>query len=203
MVELNQTHDTFLSDKYFLENDYDDKITLKTNKFQKIDELNKNLTRLQKEVVYALRYRNEIKLVDLGVKDQLDLNFMIEVEPEVFFSPLVFCVAAGFLEGLQIMIHNVTLDLHLTDSQTGCNAFWFGAFYNRLACMKFLAARGIDIYNKHKVSGANALHIAVQKKHYGIVEMLVQSGYELNHLMKDGISALQIASSDLSSFGII
>ena len=98
---------------------------------------------------------------------------MIEVEPGVSFSPLTFCVAAGFPEGIEVLLKNKTLDINLTDPKSGCNAFWFGAYYNRIACMKLLAARGIDIYNKHKVSGANALHIAAFRNHFDIVDLLV------------------------------
>ena len=69
MVKFQQSHDSFVSEKYFVENEYDDEKTLKTNKFLKVESLNNDLSRLQKEVAYALRYRNKFKLVDLGVED--------------------------------------------------------------------------------------------------------------------------------------
>lgn len=69
--------------------------------------------------------------------------------------------------------------------------------------MRVLAASGIDIYNKHNTTGTNALHVAVQRRHWHIVRMLAESGYDMNRLAKGGLSALIIASSDKNAFNAI
>ena len=61
---------------------------------------------------------------------------------------------------MQVLVRNPTIDIEVTQPETGVNAFWIASFYGHGAVMKVLAERGIDIFNKNKNTGANALHIA-------------------------------------------
>ena len=62
--------------------------------------------------------------------------------------------------------------------------------------MGILAQGGIDIYNSHKNTQSNALHVACQRKHYHVARMLAESNYDMNKLMQGNLSALIIASKD-------
>ena len=55
---------------------------------QAIKTTNSHLTKLQKEIFYAIKYSDVDKLFDLGAHDQTDINFMIEVENDIEYSPL-------------------------------------------------------------------------------------------------------------------
>lgn len=68
--------------------------------------------------------------------------------------------------------------------------------------MGLLANANIDILNCTKATQSNALHVAVQRKHYEIAKMLVKSGYPLNNLMKGGISALIVCAHDQDAFQV-
>ena len=50
--------------------------------------------------------------------------------------------------------------------------------------MTLLAEAGINILGKHKDTESNALHVAMERKHYNIVQMLVQSNYPLDDMKK-------------------
>ena len=63
--------------------------------------------------------------------------------------------------------------MNAVEKDSGCNAFWFAAYYGRGKVMKLLAEAGIDVLNEHKTTQANALHVAVQRNHLRIVELLV------------------------------
>lgn len=56
--------------------------------------------------------------------------------------------------------------------------------------MQLLAEAGINILNKHKETGSNALHVAIERKHPDIVRMLIESGFPLENTKKDGVTAL-------------
>lgn len=37
----------------------------------------------------AIKYEDHNKLWDLGAKSEIDLNFMIEIEPKKFYHPII------------------------------------------------------------------------------------------------------------------
>ena len=83
------------------------------------------------------------------------------------------------------------------------NAFWFAAFFGRGKCLNLLAEAGINILTKHKDTRANALHVAVERKHHRVVDMLVNSGFPLDLKMQGGLTALIIGThikDDLKDF---
>jgi len=61
----------------------------------------------------------------------------------------------------------------------GINAFWIAAFYGNIEVMKSLVDRGADIFARNH-NGSNALHIAVKKNNFSIVQALVNIKYPLN-----------------------
>ena len=121
---------------------------------------------------------------DVGAGEQIDLNFLIEVKPGVFYPPVIYSAALGDAPIMKIIIANRTLELNVVDEKTGCNAFWFASLYGRAECMTLLAEAGINILGKHKDTESNALHVAMERKHYNIVQMLVQSNYPLDEMKK-------------------
>ena len=50
--------------------------------------LNKHLTKMEKEIYLAIKYGDSNKLRDLGGGEQLDLNFSIEIEKDLFYYPI-------------------------------------------------------------------------------------------------------------------
>jgi len=124
--------------------------------------LNRGLTKLQKEVHMAIKYQDDLKLKDIG-GDRIDVNFLIEIEQGVFYPPIILATVYGFAEGLKILLSNPMIDIEAIDQKTGCNSFWFGAYYDRGECMTLLAQKGINIYNQHKETKSNALHVAIER----------------------------------------
>ena len=70
------------------------------------------------------------------------------------------------------------MNINKTDKY-GINAFWIAAFYGNIEVMKSLVDRGADIFARNH-NGSNALHIAVKKNNFSIVQALVNIKYPLN-----------------------
>ena len=54
----------------------------------------------------------------------------------------------------------------------------------------------------HKITKANALHVAVERRHTQIVQMMVASAYPLDLVRDGGLTALIIGSRDRESVKI-
>ena len=67
-----------------------------------------------------------------------------------------------------MMLENVTLDINVEDEEFKCNAFWFACWYGRGEAINLLANSGINILNTNKITGNNALHVAIIKDHHHI-----------------------------------
>jgi len=65
-----------------------------------------------------------------------------------------------------------------------------------------LAEAGIDVLNKHSKTSTNALHVAMQRKHYLVAKLLAQSHFPLDLNMRGGLTALIIAAHDPDSFNV-
>ena len=100
-------------------------------------------------------------MLDLGVHDQTNINFLIEIEPRSFFPALVVVASLGHIDVLEIMLKNPSLDLDMVDPKHGCNAFWYASFYGKTHVMRILAEAGIDVLCKDKLTHANALHVSI------------------------------------------
>jgi ankyrin repeat protein len=70
------------------------------------------------------------------------------------------------------------VNINKTDKY-GINAFWIAAFYGNIEVMKRLVERGADIFARNQ-NGSNALHIAVKKNNFSIVQALANIKYPLN-----------------------
>lgn len=90
----------------------------------------------------------------------------------------------------------------MCEEHYGVNAFWYAAFFGRGKCIRLLAEAGIDILSKHKETGASALHVAVERKHHRVVDMLVDSGYPLDLKRQGGLTALIIGSRFKDDVGV-
>ena len=77
-----------------------------------------------------------------------------------------------------MMLSNKNVNINKTDKY-GINAFWIAAFYGNIEVMKSLVDRGADIFARNH-NGSNALHIAVKKNNFSIVQALVNIKYPLN-----------------------
>jgi hypothetical protein len=56
----------------------------------------------------------------------------------------------------------------VVDEETGVNSFWLAAYYGKGECMGLLADAGINILNTHSVTKSNALHVAIERKHFEV-----------------------------------
>ena len=132
----------------------------------------------------------------------IDLNFKIEVEKEIFYTPLMYAAALGRADCLRVLVRNPILDLNAEDEKSGANAFWTAAFYGRGECMGILSEAGIDILSTNKHTKTNALHLAIERKHYNIAKMLIESKFPLNDRKDGGLTALILAARDKGAYQV-
>ena len=92
------------------------------------------------------------------------------------------------------MLGNRTLDINITDCDTGINAFWIACLYGHGRVMHDLASHGIDIFTRNHLN-IDALHLAVMRNHISIVEMLVSGEFPLDHETEDGMTPLMLAAA--------
>jgi ankyrin repeat protein len=60
--------------------------------------------------------------------------------------------------------------------------------------MKILAEAGANVFQVHKKTKANALHVAIQRKHFNIAEILIKSNFPVNEGNKGGVTPLMLAA---------
>ena len=101
----------------------------------------------------------------------------------------------GVGECLIEILKNPSLQIDIQHPKSGCNSFWFASFFGKSNAMTLLAKAGIDVLNKNKKTGDNALHIAMRNRHYDVVKMLINSNFPITKNTNDGISALIIGAS--------
>ena len=118
----------------------------------------------------GILYDDFVKLDVAGVREIKDINFLMEVTKGHYYTPLMFAAVKGSSDAIKILVENQSIDINLRDRKTGVNAFWLAAFYGRGNCLRILAEAGSDIMVKHKISGANAVHIAILRGHFNIVK---------------------------------
>ena len=99
---------------------------------------------------------------------------------------------------LQMLFQNKRTKAEVCDQETGVNAFWFAAYYGHGGAVSFLANKGLNIFVKHRQSNSNALHIAIQRKHYDIALQLIKSNFPVNEVNNGGMSALLLVAKDKS-----
>ena len=99
-----------------------------------------------------------------------------------------------------MLLQNKSLNINAVDKQNKCNAFWFAAQYGQSESIVQLAEAGIDVLNKHHKTATNALHVAMQRKHFHIAKILAQSQFPLDLNMRGGLTALIVAAHDPNSF---
>ena len=100
------------------------------------------------------------------------------------------------------MVTCPNIDVDIKDEQTGTNAFWLAAFYGRGEVLAVLANVGANILIKHPETKSNALHVAIERKHFMVAKMLIQSKFPVNDVKKGGITPLILISRDKSKDAI-
>jgi ankyrin repeat protein len=90
----------------------------------------------------------------------------------------------------------------VVDNKTGTNAFWIACFYGRGECVGILANAGIDIFNKHTETNSNGLHVAIERKHYEVANMLISSKYPLEEKKKGGLTPLLLSARDKDAYSV-
>ena len=125
-------------------------------------------------------------LVDLDCGDEADLNFFM-VKDGIDICPLHAAASKGSIKVLEIILENKFLNINLRN-QAGLNAFWIACSYRNGEAMRMLANKGIDMMVKSD-EDVNPLHLAVKKNYPELVEMMLESGYPLDHETKQGMTA--------------
>ena len=90
----------------------------------------------------------------------------------------------------------------MVDEKTGTNSFWIACFYGRGECVGLLANAGVNLFNKHKETQSNGLHVAIERKHYEVANMLISSRYPLEELKKGGLTPLLLSARDTNAFSV-
>jgi len=164
--------------------------------------LNKHLTKMEKELYLAIKYGDSNKLRDLGGGEQIDLNFNIEIEKNLFYYPIQLAAAIGEADCLKVILENQQTKIDVVDNQTGTNAFWVACFYGRGECVGLLANAGVDIFNKHSETSSNGLHVAIERKQYEVANMLISSKYPLEEKKKGGLTPLLLSARDKDAYSV-
>jgi ankyrin repeat protein len=164
--------------------------------------LNKHLTKMEKEIYLAIKYGDANKLRDLGGGEQLDLNFSIEIEKDLFYYPIQLAAAIGEAECLKLILENNQTQVDVVDNKTGTNAFWVACFYGRGECVSLLANAGVNLFNKHKETNSNGLHVAIERKHYEVANMLISSKFPLEDKKNGGLTPLLLSARDKDAYSV-
>ena len=88
--------------------------------------------------------------------------------------------------------------MDIIDPVTGTNAFWIAAFYGRGATLAVLAEAGINLFVVHNKTKSNALHVAIERKHFGVASMLVKSNFPVWDTKEGGFSPLMLLGKETS-----
>ena len=70
----------------------------------------------------------------MGLKDSFNNNFMVEIQNNKKYSPLMIAAVCGRKEIIELMVRNKTTDVDVTEKITGVNAFWLAARYGHGDC---------------------------------------------------------------------
>ncbi len=92
-------------------------------------------------LLVAVESNDKRRFISLGGATTTNLNFTVSTDG-VFL--LMIAAAKGFVEIIELMSQNSTLDVSKTDAN-GVNAFFIAAWYNRLEAMRILISMGCDI----------------------------------------------------------
>ena len=68
--------------------------------------------------------------------------------------------------------------------------------------MSILANAGINLFNKHKETNSNGLHVAIERKHYEVAINLIASKYPLEEKKKGGLTPLLLSSRDKDAYSV-
>ena len=64
--------------------------------------MNNHLTKIEKEIYLSIKYGDPDKLKD--IMEQIDMNFLIEVERDQFFLPVHLAAARGETECMEVLL---------------------------------------------------------------------------------------------------
>ena len=149
--------------------------------------INNSLIKQQDDIMHAIEMLNYSMFIDIGASEDTNVNFFKMINGTQF-SPLMAAAAKGSEEIVRLILLNKTLDINLENEQ-GVNAFWTACFFGHGNIMRTLADHGIDILSRNK-ENVNVLHLATEKNHIKIVEMLLQSSFSLTDETNTGMTAL-------------
>ena len=135
----------------------------------------------------------------LNAHSLLNLNFHIEIKKDKLYYPIVLAASKGNSNALKVLLENPGIDVESVDEKTGTNAFWIACFFGHQKCAHLLSEAGCNIFVVHKETRSNALHIAIERKHYNLAMNLITSNFPLDKKKKGGFSALNIAARDLKA----
>lgn len=137
--------------------------------------------------MHAIEMLNYSMFIDIGASEDTNVNFFKMINGTQF-SPLMAAAAKGSEEIVRLILLNKTLEINLENEQ-GVNAFWTACFFGHGNIMRILADKGIDVLTRNK-ENVNVLHLATEKNHVKIVEMLLQSSFSLTDETNTGMTAL-------------
>ena len=136
------------------------------------DVLNHNLLKYQKDIYLALK-NNDLNSLKIEINDNINLNFDIEVEKGMFYTPLMYCAANGRSKCMKILLTNKSLIINQNQQMSGVNAFWIAAYFGHSECLKLLSKSGIFLFSKQLKTNCNPLHAAILRKHYSVADQII------------------------------
>lgn len=92
---------------------------------------------------------------------------------------------------VEILLQNSSVDFNACDPVSGVNSIWLACLYGHGKIMNLLVKKGGDIYSKNRFN-VNVLHLAVLKNHIDIARSLIYSGFSLDQVTNNGMSALHL-----------
>ena len=108
-------------------------------------------TKVDEEVISAIKALDYAQFIDIGGIDHLNLNYTankINNKDEVLESPFFCAVAKGDIKMLNLVLLNKSIDIHIESG--GINAFWLACLLGHGHIMNITAEAGIDILNTNE-----------------------------------------------------
>ena len=141
----------------------------------------------------SIIYDNMGGFKDLGGHQNVDMNFLIDLDEQTKYYPIQLAASRGNPEFIELMLQNKSVDINAIEQKTSVNSFWIASYYGHGEAMSVLAKHGIDVLNRNTVTKSNALHVAVERQFPSIVKLLVESNFPLNET-KHGFTALALST---------
>lgn len=65
-----------------------------------------------------------------------------------------------------------------------------------------MANAGVNLFNKHRETNSNGLHVAIERRHYEVANMLISSKFPLEEKKNGGLTPLLLSARDKDAYSV-